>query len=42
MHDEPEPTDDEHEQAPERLPDEEAKSAPGYEDPEPVESEDRG
>lgn len=42
MHDDPEPTDEEHEQAPERVPEEEAMSAPGHEDPEQVQPEDRG
>jgi hypothetical protein len=42
VHDQPEPTEDEYEQAPERVAEEEAKSAPGHENPEPVEPEDRG
>jgi len=42
VHENPEPTKEEHEEAPERIAEEEAKSAPGYEDPEQVEPEDRG
>ena len=34
MHDQPEPTEDEHEQAPERLEEEQAKLGAGHEDPE--------
>jgi hypothetical protein len=42
VHDQPEPTDEEQEQPPERIAEEEAKSAPGHDDPERVEPEDRG
>jgi hypothetical protein len=42
VHDQPEPTDEEHEQAPDRVPEEEAKSAPGHDDPEQAQPEDRG
>jgi hypothetical protein len=42
VHDQAKPTEEEQEQAPERLPEVEAKSAPGHDDPEPVEPEDRG
>ena len=42
MHDQPEPTEEEQEQAPERVPEEDAMSAPGHDDPEQVEPEDRG
>ena len=42
MHEQPEATEEEQEQAPERVPEEEAKSAPGHEDPEQVEPEGRG
>lgn len=34
MHDNPEPTQGEHEQAPERVPEEDAMSGQGHEDPE--------
>jgi hypothetical protein len=34
VHDNPEPTEEEQEQAPERVPEEEAMSAPGQDDPE--------
>jgi hypothetical protein len=40
MHDHPEPTEEEHEQAPERLEEEEAKRSQGFENPEPHERED--
>lgn len=33
MHDNPEPTEQEHDQTPERVPEEDAMSAPGHEDP---------
>jgi hypothetical protein len=33
MHDQPEPTEQEHEQAPERMGEEEAKQYPAHEDP---------
>jgi hypothetical protein len=33
MHDDPEPTEQEHEQTPERLEEEQAKTAPGHENP---------
>lgn len=36
MHDNPEPTEEEQEQTPERLPDEDAMSGQGHEDPEQV------
>lgn len=36
MHDNPEPTDEEQEQAPERVPEEEAMSGQGQEHPEQV------
>jgi hypothetical protein len=42
VHDQPEPTEEEQEQAPERLQEEEAKSTTGHEAPEQVEPEDRG
>jgi hypothetical protein len=42
VHDDPEPTEEEHEQAPERIPEEESMSAPGHDDPEHVRPEDRG
>ena len=42
MHDQPEPTEEEHEQVPERVEEEDAKSAPGHEDPGQVQPEDRG
>jgi hypothetical protein len=42
VHDQPEPTEEEQEQPPERIAEEEAKSAPGHEEPERVEPEDRG
>ena len=42
MHEHPEPTDEEHEQAPERVTEEEAKSGPGHDDPAQVQPEDRG
>jgi hypothetical protein len=34
MHDQPEPTEEEQEQVPERLPEEDAMRYPGHEDPE--------
>ena len=37
MHDNPEPTEEEQEQAPERVPEEVAMRGPGHEDPEQVE-----
>ncbi len=37
MHDNPEPTEEEQEQAPERVPEEDAMSGQGHEDPEQVE-----
>jgi hypothetical protein len=40
VHDNPEPTEQEHEQAPERVPEEEAMSAPGQDDPERTGEED--
>jgi hypothetical protein len=39
MHEAPEPTEEEHEQAPERLEEELAKAGHGHEDPEPAEDE---
>ncbi len=42
MHEQPAPTEEEHEQVPERVEEEDAMSAPGHENPEPVEPEDRG
>lgn len=42
MHENPEPTDEEQDEVPERVQEEEAMRAPGFEDPEPVEPEDRG
>jgi hypothetical protein len=42
VHDQPEPTEEEQEQPPERIEEEDAKSAPGHEDPEQVQPEDRG
>jgi hypothetical protein len=42
VHEQPEPTEEEQEQAPERQQEEEAKGAPGHEDPERVQPEDRG
>ena len=42
MHDQPEPTEEEQEQAPERVPEQEAQSGAGHDDPERVEPEDRG
>ena len=42
MHDQPEPTEKEQEQPPERIAEEEAKSGPGRDDPEQVQPEDRG
>ena len=36
MSEQPEPTEEEQEQAPERLPDEDAMRGPGHEDPERV------
>jgi len=33
MHEQPEPTEEEQEQAPERVPDEDAMRYPGHEDP---------
>ncbi len=33
MHDQPEPTEEEHEQAPERLEEEQAKAGAGHEEP---------
>jgi hypothetical protein len=35
MHDNPEPTEREHEEAPERIPEADAMSGHGHEDPEP-------
>ncbi len=40
MHDQPEPTEDEQEQGPERLEEEDAMRGPGHEDPEHVRKED--
>ena len=40
MHDNPEPTEEEQEQTPERLADEDAMSGQGHEDPEQVLEED--
>ena len=37
MHDNPEPTEEEQEQAPERVPEEDTMSGHGHEDPEQVE-----
>jgi hypothetical protein len=37
MHDDPQPTEEEQEQAPERLEEEQAKSGAGHEDPPTVE-----
>ena len=37
MHDNPEPTEEEQEQAPKRVPEEDAMSGQGHEDPEQVE-----
>lgn len=34
MHDNPEPTEEEHEQAPDRVPEADAMAAPGQDDPE--------
>jgi hypothetical protein len=34
MHDQPQPTEEEQEQVPERLPEEDAMRGPGHEDPE--------
>jgi hypothetical protein len=42
VHDQPEPTEEELEETPERVPEEESKAAPGWEDPDEVEPEDRG
>jgi hypothetical protein len=42
VHEQPEPTEEEQEQAPERVPEEEAKSALENDRPEPVQPEDRG
>jgi hypothetical protein len=39
MHDQPEPTEQEQEEAPERLEEEQAKSGAGHEDPQQVEDE---
>jgi hypothetical protein len=39
MHDPPEPTEEEQEQVPERLEEEQAKQAPGHENPEAVREE---
>jgi len=39
MHDQPEPTEQEQEEAPERLEEELAKSGQGHEDPEQVEDD---
>ncbi len=39
MHQQPEPTEEEQEQAPERLEEEQAKSGQGHEDPEQVEDD---
>lgn len=36
MHEQPDPTEEEQEQVPERLPDEDAMRGPGHDDPEPV------
>jgi hypothetical protein len=41
MHDNPEPTEEEQEQVPEHLEEEDAKKAPGHENPEAVLEEDR-
>jgi hypothetical protein len=40
MHDNPEPTEEEQEQVPERLEEEDAMQGAGHEDPEPVLEED--
>ena len=40
MHEQPEPTEREQEQAPERLPDEDAMRYPGHEDPHDVQDPD--
>ena len=40
MHDNPEPTEEEQEQTPERLPEEDAMSGQGHEDPESAVEED--
>jgi hypothetical protein len=42
VHEQPEPTDEEHEQVPEPVEEEDAMRAPGYENPEQVQPEDRG
>jgi hypothetical protein len=41
VQEQPEPTEEEHERAPERVPEEDAKSAAGHDDPEQVEAENR-
>ena len=42
MHEQPEPTEEEQEETPDRVQEEDAMRAPGHEDPEQVQPEDRG